>query len=289
MSHNTLGEKQPMGKVIITAGNYSKTPYVLKNSKLRIHSIEELAFCILKNPELCEDFLYDRDLPVYIENELGLRERASRLAILIERGAPVRDLMTVVFCSSDYMVKDEIEEFINEFSRVENSEEWVRVKNKADSYLQIENYKNALINYRNLIKDANTYRITNETLGDIYHNMGVATLHTAGFTEAADCFREAYERNNRNESLKSYLLALKFGENDEEYRTALDIYKISDETAEWMNSALFHTELEAEGMPELVELSQAVENMKAGKVKDFSETVDRLTEEMKEQYRRNNE
>ncbi len=278
-----------MGKVIITTGNYSKTPYLLKNSKLRIHSIEELAFCVLKNPELCEDFLYDKDLPAYIENELGLRERASRLAIQIERGAPLRDLMTVVFCSSDYMVKEEIEEFINEFSKVEKSEEWVRVKTKADSYLQIENYKNALINYRNLIKDANAYKITNETLGDIYHNMGVATLHTAGFTEAADYFREAYERNNRDESLKSYLLALKFGENDEEYKTALDIYKISEETGEWMNAALFHTELEAETVPELIELSQAVEYMKAGKYNDFSQTILQLTTEMKDQYRRNNE
>ncbi len=278
-----------MGKVIITTGNYSKTPYLLKNSKLRIHSIEELAYCVLKNPELCEDFLYDKDLPAYIENELGLRERASRLAIQIDRGAPLRDLMTVVFCSSDYMVKDEIEELINEFSKVEKSEEWVRVKTKADSYLQIENYKNALINYRNLYKDANSYKITNETLGDIYHNMGVATLHTAGFLEAADYFREAYERNNREESLKSYLLALKFGENDEEYRTALDIYKISEETGEWMNAALFHTELEAETVPELIELAQAVENMKEGKYKDFSQTIEQLTTEMKEQYRRNNE
>lgn len=278
-----------MGKVIITTGNYSKTPYLLKNSKLRIHSIEELAFCVLKNPELCEDFLYDKDLPAYIENELGLRERASRLAILIERGAPLRDLMTVVFCSSDYMVKDEIEDFISEFSKVEKSEEWVRIKTKADSYLQIENYKNALINYRNLIKDANTYKITNETLGDIYHNMGVATLHTAGFIEAADYFREAYERNNREESLKSYLLALKLGENDDEYRTALDIYKIPEETGEWMNSALFHTELEAEMVPELIELSQAVENMHAGRLNDFAQTIDQLTTEMKDQYRRNNE
>ncbi len=278
-----------MGKVIITTGNYSKTPYLLKNSKLRIHSIEELAFCVLKNPELCEDFLYDKDLPAFIENELGLRERASRLAIQIDRGAPLRDLMTVVFCSSDYMVKDEIEELINEFSKVEKSEEWVRVKTKADSYLQIENYKNALINYRNLIKDSNSYKITNETLGDIYHNMGVATLHTAGFLEAADYFREAYERNNRDESMKSYLLALKFGENDEEYRAALDIYKISEETAEWMNAALFHTELEAETVPELIELAQAVENMKAGKYKDFAQTIEQLTTEMKEQYRRNNE
>ena len=275
--------------MIVTTGNYSKKPYYLKNSKLCIHSIEELCYCIIKNPELCEDFLYDRDLTTFLDENLGLKERANLLADCIERDAPLKDLATICFCSCDYLVREEIEDFIEELSRAERSEKWVKIKHKADSYLQHENYKNAVINYRNLIKDAGSLGITSETLGDIYHNMGIALLHTEGFETAAESFRLAYERNNREESLKSYLLSLKFGEKNEDYRTALEVYKISEETTDWLKNAVFHTEMEAEEGSELYELREAADLLRNGRISEFYSEVNKMTAKMKEQYRKYNE
>ncbi len=278
-----------MGKMIVTEGNYSKKSYLLKNSKLSIHSIEELCYCIIKNPELCEDFLYDRDLATFMDEELGLRERANLLADCIERDAPLKDLATVVFCSCDYLVREEIEDFVEELSRAERSEKWIRIKNKADSYLSLENYKNAVINYRSLVKDAGNLGITSENLGDIYHNMGIAFLHTEGFETAAECFRMAYEMNNREESLESYLLALKFAERNEEFRTALEVYDIPEKTVEKLRSAVLHTELEASDEAELYELGEAEKLLKSGRTEEFYDTVARMTAEMKEQYIKYNE
>ena len=45
--------------------------YVLKNLKQRIYSIEELCYFIGKNPELCEDYLYDKSLARFLKEELG--------------------------------------------------------------------------------------------------------------------------------------------------------------------------------------------------------------------------
>ena len=84
-----------MGKVIMTTGNYSKTGYLLKNTKLNIHSIEELCYFMMKNPELCEDYLYDEGLAVYIKEQLGLKERGSLLADLIQRDAPLKDSLAL--------------------------------------------------------------------------------------------------------------------------------------------------------------------------------------------------
>ena len=153
-----------MGKVIITTGNYTKEGYLLKNTKQKIHSIEELCYCIVKNPELCEDYLYDTGLAEYIREEFGLKERGALLADLVERNAPLKDLITVCFCSCDYFTREEIEEFLKEQAKVERSEEWVRTKNKADSYLLHENYRDAIINYHLLLKEKENYgikRITN--------------------------------------------------------------------------------------------------------------------------------
>ncbi len=278
-----------MGKMIVTAGNYSKKSYLLKNSKLRIHSIEELCYCIIKNPELCEDFLYDKDLATFMDEELGLRERANFLVDCIERDAPLKDLATVCFCSCDYLVRDEIEEFVEELSRSERSEKWIRIKSKADSYLSQQNYKNAVINYRSLVKDAVNLGITSENLGDIYHNMGIALLNTEGFETAADCFRKAYERNRKEESLRSYLLALKFDEKEEEFKNALVTYRVTDESAARLKSAVVHTELEASDEAEFLELKEAERLLKNGKISEFYETVNKMTSEMKERYIKYNE
>ena len=146
-----------MGKLIVTTGNYAKTGYLLKNSKQNIYSIEELCYCIMRNPELCDDYLYDEGLARYIREALGLKERGALLADLIQRDAPLKDLITVVFCSCDYFTKEEIEEFLQEQSKVERSEEWVRTKSKADSYLTHGNYRDAVMNYRLLLKEKDTY------------------------------------------------------------------------------------------------------------------------------------
>lgn len=275
-----------MGKLIVTTGNYAKTGYLLKNTKQNIYSIEELCYCIMRNPELCEDFLYDEGLARYIRESLGLKERGALLADLIKRDAPLKDLIAVVFCSCDYFVKEEIEEFLMEQYKVERSEEWVRTKNKADSYLTHGNYRDAIVNYRLLLKEKDSYGITTETLGDIFHNLAIALLHTDGFGEAADYFREAYERNNREETLKQYLLALRFSGERKMYESALDIYQVSESTAKWLDVAYFQTELETQEFSEFNDLVLLRQLIKDGKINDFYANVKRMTEQMKEQYRK---
>ncbi len=274
-----------MGKVIIATGNYCRTGYSLRNTKLNIHSIEELCYYIMKNPELCEDYLYDEGLARYIREQLGLKERGSLLADLIERDAPLKDLITVCFCSCDYFVKEEIEEFIKEHSKVERSEEWVKVKSKADSYLLQENYRDAILNYRLLIKEKEMNGITRETLGDIYHNLAIAILHTDGFSDAVDYFREAYERNNREESLKQYLLALRFAGEKDMYRSALDIYQVDDSVKEWLDAAYVQTEIETKEISEFEELNQLHQLLSDGRKEEFYFLAGKMAEKRKKRYR----
>jgi len=191
-----------------------------------------------------------------------------------------------VFCSCDYFTKEEIEEFLMEQYRVERSEEWVRTKNKADSYLTHANYRDAIVNYRLLLKEKDNYGITSETLGDIYHNLAIALLHTDGFGEAADYFREAYERNNREETLKQYLLALRFSGARKMYESALDIYQVSESTAKWLDVAFFQTELETQEISDFNDLILLRQLIRDGKINDFYANVKRMTEQMKEQYRK---
>jgi tetratricopeptide (TPR) repeat protein len=243
----------------------------------------------MRNPELCDDYLYDEGLARYIRETLGLKERGALLADLIQRDAPLKDLITVVFCSCDYFNKEEIEEFLQEQSKVERSEEWVRTKSKADSYLVHGNFRDAVMNYRLLLKEKDSFGITSETLGDIYHNLAIALLHTDGVAEAADYFREAYERNNREETLKQYLLALRFSGDKVMYESALDIYQVSESISKWLDVAFFQTELETQEISDFNELNNIRQLLKEGKINEFYAGVKRMTEQMKEQYRKYNE
>ncbi len=278
-----------MGMVLITTGNYAKMGYLLKNTKQKIYSIEELCYYIMKSPQLCEDYLYDKGLADYIKKELGLKEKGAVLADLVERNAPLKDLMLVCFSSCDYFTKEEIECFLKEQTKIEQKELWIKIKSKADSYLNYENYRDAIANYGLLLKEKESYSITSETLGDIYHNLAVALLHTEGFALATDYFREAYERNNREESLKQYLLALRFSNDTIMYESALDIYHVSEETKKWLNAAFFQTEMESYENSAFNELNVLRNLLKDGKINEFYVYALQLTEQMKEQYRNYNE
>ena len=278
-----------MGKVLITNGKYAKKGYLLKNTKQRIYSIEEICYYIMKSPQICEDYLYDKGLADYIKKELGLKDRGGILADLIERNAPLKDLMRVCFDSCNYLTKEEIELFLQEQSKVEQKAVWVKIKNKADGYLSYQNYRDAITNYQILLKEKESYSITSETLGDIYHNLAVALLHTEGFASATDFFREAYERNNREESLKQYLLALRFSNDMIMYKSALDIYHVSEQTRKWLNAVFVQTEREVQEFSNFNQLSILRNLLKSDKLNEFYGYASQITEKMKEQYKNYNE
>ena len=275
--------------VLITNGRYAKNGYLLKNTKQKIYSIEELCYYIMKSPHICEDYLYDKGLADYIKKELGLKDRGSILADLMERNAPLKDLMLVCFNSCNYFTKEEVDLFLREQSKVEHKAVWVKIKNKADSYLSYENYRDAITNYQILLKEKETYSITSETLGDIYHNLAVALLHTEGFASATDYFREAYERNNREESLKQYLLALRFSNDMIMYESALDIYHVSEQTKKWLNAVLVQTEKEMDETSAFHQFHVLRNLWQNDKLSEFYIYASQITEQMKEQYRIYNE
>ncbi len=274
-----------MGMVLITSGKYAKNGYLLKNTNQKIYSIEELCYYIKKSPQICEDYLYDKGLANYIKNELELKERGRMLEELIERNAPLKDLMIVCFCSCNYFTKEEIDDFIQEQLKVDSKATWLKIKNKADSYLNYENYRDAIVNYQVLLKEKDFYHISSQVLGDIYHNLAVALLHTEGFALATDYFREAYERNNREESLKQYLLALRFSGDTIMYESALNIYEISEQTKKWLNAAFFQTEVEIYEVSAFNQLNVLRDLLRSDKMNEFYTYASQITEQMKEQYR----
>ena len=278
-----------MGKIIITTGQYAEKGYVLKNSKHCIYSVEELCYYIVKNPEICEDFLYDTELARFLKEDLGFRERGNLLDDLIERNAPLKDLITVCFCSCDYLTREEMEDFLRERQKLERCEPWVQKKVKADAYLRNGYFQDAALTYEQLLESKDLFGMMEETLGDIYHNLGISRLQIDGFGSAVNYFRLAFEKNRREASLKQYLLALRFLEGETGYETALAQYEVSEDIVRWLDAVYYQTEKETQGHPGFLELAELKELLKQGKMNEFYSGVRRMTERMKEHYRKCNE
>ncbi len=55
-----------MGKVILTTGVYASKPYTLKDTNLKIHSLEQIFLFILQDSELDKNYFYFIALAFYI-------------------------------------------------------------------------------------------------------------------------------------------------------------------------------------------------------------------------------
>ena len=70
------------------------------------------------------------------------------------------------------------------------------------------------------------------------------------------------------------------------YESALDIYQVSESTAKWLDVAFFQTELETQEISDFNDLILLRQLMRDGKLNEFYANVKRMTEQMKEQYRK---
>ena len=68
-------------------------------------------------------------------------------------------------------------------------------------------YVNAIRIYENALQKEDKEGLGEQFGGGIYHNMGCAYLHLFQFTDAAECFKRAYQLLHTKQVLQHYLLA----------------------------------------------------------------------------------
>lgn len=206
-----------MSRVILCAGRQAVNPYVMKPSGRRIYTVEELCYCLRDELDMLETDMLDNELADFLDNELGFPERAGLLRRLIRDGADMKSRLVTIFCSCDYYTKNEIEGICGELDRLTTMTPLFRRKKFADRYLLAGRYVEAMKEYVDIIKTGDASELTAEEYGSVLHNMGVIKARSCNFDNAAMLFLEAYERNNRAESLQAYLYALKLAGNEQKY------------------------------------------------------------------------
>ncbi|MDD5937241.1 MAG: hypothetical protein PUC65_17020 [Clostridiales bacterium] len=276
-----------MGKLILCTGKTAGKPYIFKATGTKIYTMEELCYYIYHNVETISEDLFRLELIDFIRNELGLTERADYLEDLVKKRVGIKDLVVSIFCSADYYDKNEINHLLTEIDVLYRMNPAQRKKRQADYCMRYGQWKEAMRQYRNILNGKEFMELTGEEYGDILHNIGVLEARNGAFLVASDKFREAYERNHREESLKQYLYALKASEHQENFEREVRMYVGTRELLASIEEELFRMQESSEYTSMNAEVKHLEELKEKGKMQEYYEQVDHLLKRIKDKYRLN--
>lgn len=277
-----------MARVIVCEGKRSRVPLRLNNVNSPLYSAEEICFYLYHHASTAEDYVTQDSLADYYETELGLPSVAERLRVLKASEAGIKEYVSVIFGATAMYTPEELAEYLKETDRLLDMKDWQRQKAKADVYLDHRNYRDAMGLYEQLLRNRKANEIPEVATGNIYHNLAVCELHITGAGSAAGHFAEAYEKNRSQESLRSYLIALRLAQKDNEYLTALDTYDVSEYMRTEMDAMMFECMVEAGESREYQELQRIKKLFSEGRLAEYQTATHQLLETFKKQYRADN-
>lgn len=274
-----------MGKLILCSGARTNRPYVFQTTGIHIYSIEELCWYLNHYVYFIDENMFDDTLIDFIGNELKLADRADKLRQLKDRGADLKTIVTAVLCSSDYYTENEIKGLLKTLDRIIGMPPIMRDFVKANIYLKSRQFEEAAEEYKKILASKAAVDLTPEEYGDIYHNLGVATIHLKGVADAAEIFRQAYERNGREESLQQYLYAVWLNDASDKFKEKADRYRVNEEAAGKLIDDLKLAGEEAEKSNKMVAIRQMRQLKEDGKLNELYRQADEIIDEWKTSLR----
>lgn len=203
-----------MGKIILCTGRITDEAFLFPGSNTRIYSIEELCYYIYSNIYSLSEDDFKIEMTDWIERNLQMPITASKLRKMIRKKESLKDMVVTILCSADYYEEDEIKKLIRVMDKLENSSQLERMKLRADNFLKNREFNHAQMIYCRILEEKEE-QLQEIFLGNVFHNLGIAKIHTSSYTEAADCFQKAYKKNKKEDSFIAYLLCLKLAKKEE--------------------------------------------------------------------------
>lgn len=267
-----------MGTLILCSGLRTQRPYVFSVTGVRIYTIEELCYYIESHIYFIDQDTFSYELFDWIGAELRLADRAEKLRLLKNQKADIKTLLAAVLCSADYYTELEIKKLIRTVDELNGMTPLKRSSLRAFSYLKDRKYCEAATEYEQLLNSKEAADMTPEEYGDILHNLAVARIHSKGLSEASETFRQAYERNHRQETVRQYLYTLRLSNRMEKFHEMAEKYQIGNDLCEdiLLNMEELHTQAnESEGMSELNQIKRLKTE---GRLSEYRKRIDEMLE-----------
>lgn len=277
-----------MGKLILCNGKEATEPYCFKMSNTNVFSIEELCYYIFHNVTALNLELREEGLIGWIEDQLGLKESAQKLRQLIISEAGYKDIVVCILLSCDYYGEAQIKEVLSTLDEFISLPPVQLSMKRAFNYLKYKQYAKALGELEEVIEDTEFATLTDEMKARIFHNMGVALLHSKGPTAALAKFKEAYETGNNQESLREYFLILLMTKQEDRALIEVNTYELSNDYLVELKQEYTKALESLKDNSIFLNTNELKEAKESGRVGRFYQAANTLIEDIKMKYRGEN-
>ena len=255
-----------MGQLLFCSHALAKKPYDIESASLNIYSLEEMSYYLIHNAEFVEMDFVGRTFCDWVRTEIKEEGLACKLEEALEQGVPSYEFARILLEETGYATEAEQQAAMEIFRQLEEKDELSRHKLRADRLLRREKYHCAMEEYRWILQNQ-TEETQEAFLGDVSHNLGTAYANLFLFSQAADCYKTAYENNTNPSSKKSELFCLFLADKKEKQSERAKEYGIGTEQ-------LKEYERELEAIKEQLPLD---ENVK--KIRNLYEAYEKGTKE----------
>ena len=204
-----------MNRALTCIGDYAKSPFYVDKVFVNVYSAEELCYVLYENAFLLERDILDMRLAEWIDRELGLKDLARDLYVLINQNASAASFVGTILSYVGYYSGEEIskaESILRMNVSMSVFEKW---KAKADFLVENKHYTLAIHEYERLIKSLPDDEATLKA--NVYNNMGITYMYLYLFDSAEECFTMSYKTDNNEDAYRHYLTVKRMSLSDEDY------------------------------------------------------------------------
>lgn len=275
-----------MGRLILCHEIYAKEPYLFKETKTKVYTIEELCYYIYNNIYIITEEVFDLELFMWLEQQLKMKELKEKLLQIQQTEHTLKDIVVVLLCNCDYYNEQEIRVLLEIIDKLEHLTMQERRKIKADNYLLSKQYGNALREYEIMLEEENARELTTEQYGDILHNIAVIHTQLNSYSEASIIFKEAYCRNQREETLIHYLMSLKMERKEDLLEEEALHFGVKEEVLKEIHAQWISKQEEARYIKDYEAIEKLTQLKAEGLVSEYYENMDKLLNQWKKDYRK---
>lgn len=275
-----------MSSLILCNTVKAENPFYFELTGTNIYTIEELCYYIYNNIYIITEEIFNDDLVFWLREELEMAELSEKISDMLLHKNSLKDLVVTIFCSADYYTEKEIKALIEIMDSLEGMPILLRRKMKADNYMKYKNFSLAMKEYESILKSPKINELDSKDQGNIIHNLGIVRMNVSSFSAAAECFKDAYAKNNNKESLIHYLCALKLDKRDEEYEDALMNYNVKNDTIIDIEERFLRLGREAKSSSKYIMVDRLINLKHEGRVNEYYEAIDKMIGDWKLDYKR---
>lgn len=277
-----------MGKIILGTGKYAGKPYFVEKFYINLYSVEELCYLLVEKAEMLDPEIMRRDLVQWLDEQCGLNQLAHALYSLLNQNGSTAAFAGIILEYVNLYPADIVGRTEEIIKGNEGRSPGERQKAKADYMLQNGRYYGALKQYYALLAQLTD---TDKALSaQVLHNMGVAYAKLFMFRQAAEQFLRAYETDGAQESLAMYLVSVRMYSQDDEYISFIaghpEYHNASLQVERRIEQAAGQFEATEENrMLFTLQVFREEGSSTAGSDTPYYQEIERITTELKEQYR----